>query len=125
MKKKNAMLTAGACVWAVLGGAIIAQAQDFSEIDALSDVALDEQTGIEAATAQAARGDILEALATLERVLAVHPKSQGARLLHAVYLCDVDDKQGGLVALNQLKKKEVGEEALAAAYARCGGEMPE
>jgi len=100
-------------------------AQDFTEIDTLSDIATDEEAGIAEASKQAAAGDLLEALATLERVLAVQPKSQGARLLHAVYLCDIDDKQGGLVALNQLKKKDIGEEALSAAYARCGGEIPE
>lgn len=100
-------------------------AQDFTEIDALSDIATNEQAGITEASEQAAKGDLLEALATLERVLAVHPKSQGARLLHAVYLCDIDDKQGGIVALNQLKTKEIGEEALSAAYTRCGGELPE
>lgn len=99
-------------------------AQDFTEIDALSDAAMDEQLGIAEANKQAERGDLLEALATLERVLAVFPKSNGARVLHAVYLCDVDDKQGGLVELNQLKKKDIGKEALAAAYVRCGGEMP-
>lgn len=116
-------------IWAGLLAIIalptVSMAQDFTEIDALSDIATNEQAGITEASEQAAMGDLLEALATLERVLAVHPKSQGARLLHAVYLCDIDDKQGGIVALNQLKTKEIGEEALSAAYARCGGEMPE
>lgn len=103
----------------------IGQAQSFDEIDALSDAALDEQAGIQSATNQATNGDYLEAIATLERVLAIFPKSLGARTLHAVYLCDIDDKQGGLVELRQLKKKDVGEEALRAAYLRCGAEMPE
>ena len=100
-------------------------AQSFEEIDTLSDIAIDEEAGIKHANDQAERGELLEALATLERVLATFPRSNGARVLHAVYLCDVDDKQGGLVELNQLKVKDIGEEALAAAYARCGQEKSE
>ncbi len=126
LKFQRPILAAGtAAMLAMITVPAIGQAQNFDEIDALSDAALDEQAGIQTASNQAANGDYLEAIATLERVLAIFPKSIGARTLHAVYLCDIDDKQGGLVELRQLKKKEVGEEALRAAFLRCGGEMPE
>lgn len=122
-KLPTALLYAGL---ATLGLTVnVGHAQTFEEIDALSDIATDEQAGIKQASDQATRGEVLEALATLERVLATFPKSNGARVLHAVYLCDIDDKQGGVVELNQLKAKDIGEEALVAAYVRCGKEEGE
>lgn len=98
-----------------------ARAETLEELDALSDAAVDEAAGIAAAQEQAGRGAYLEALAMLERVLAVHPKSYEARLVHAQYLCAIDDKRGGLVELGKLKKKQVGERRLAEARAMCGG----
>jgi len=97
-------------------------AETLEELDALSDVSADEAAGIAAARAQAARGEWLEALATLERVLAVHPESRDARLIHAVYLCQVDDKRGGLVEIDKLKEKHYGEGLLDEARAMCGAE---
>ena len=94
-------------------------AQTLEALDALSDLSADEGAGIAAARDQAGRGEYLEALATLERVLAAHPKSHEARLIHAVYLCDVDDKRGGLVEIDKLKAKDYGEQLLAEARARC------
>ena len=96
-------------------------AETLDELDALSDASLDEAAGIAAAREQAGRGAYLEALATLERVLAVHPKSREGRLIHAVYLCEIDDKRGGLVEIGRLKQKHYGRELLAEARARCGG----
>lgn len=96
-------------------------AETLEELDTLSDLSADEGAGIAAAKEQAARGEYLEALATLERVLAVHPKSHEARLIHAVYLCEVDDRRGGLVEIDKLKEKHYGERLLAEARAMCGG----
>ena len=102
-----------------------AAAQSFEEIDALSDAAQDERTGIRSAQTLAAQGAYLEALATLERMLAVNPKSAEGRLLHALYLCRIDDVRGGLVEIGKLKKKEFGSQTLADARAACeaGGEV--
>lgn len=99
--------------------AMPSHAQTLEELDALSDLSADESTGINAAKQQAERGELLEALATLERVLAVHPKSHEARLIHAIYLCKVDDRQGGLVEISKLKKKHYGQELLDEARALC------
>jgi hypothetical protein len=101
--------------------ALPVQAETLEDLDALSDRSADEATGIAMAQEQAGRGEYLEALATLERVLAVHPKSYEARLVHATTLCQVDDRRGGLVELAKLKKKQVGEQRLAEARALCGG----
>jgi len=95
-------------------------AETLEEIDALSDLSVDATSGINAARAQADRGEYLEALATLERVLAQNPKSYEARLIHALYLCQIDDKRGGLVEIGKLDEKRYGKELLADARAVCG-----
>ena len=94
-------------------------AQTIDQLDTLSDLSADEAGGIAQAKQQGERGEYLEALATLERVLAVYPKSHEARLIHAIFLCKVDDRQGGLVELGKLKKKHYGKELLAESRALC------
>ena len=100
-------------------------AQSFEEIDALSDAAQDERSGIRSAQVLAEQGAYLEALATLERMLAVNPKSAEGRLLHALYLCRIDDIRGGLVEIGKLKDKEFGRKTLADARTACeaGGQV--
>lgn len=95
------------------------QAETLEELDAISDISANEEAGIQAARDQAARGELLDALATLERVLAEFPKSREARLIHAIYLCRIDDVQGGLVEIGKLKKKDYGDDLLAEARAMC------
>ena len=107
---------------ALAWGCVIAaplRAETLADLDTLSDISADEEAGITAAREQADRGEYLEALATLERVLAVNPKSHNARLIHAIYLCRIDDKRGGLVELDRLKKKYYGGELLSEARAMC------
>ena len=105
--------------------ALPAQAQDTQALETLAAASQSEAEGTALAQAQAARGEWLEALATLDRVLAVNPRSQGSRLLHALYLCEVDDKQGGLLELSRLRPRELaerrrdGEAILANAESRC------
>ena len=113
-------LAAIALAWGCLAIAPLG-AETLDELDALSDQSADEEAGINAASEQAGRGAYLEALATLERVLAVHPKSRAARLIHAVYLCRIDDRRGGLVELDRLKEKHYERQQLAEARAICAG----
>lgn len=95
------------------------QAQSFEEIDRLSDISAEEETGIAAAREQAERGQLLEALATLERVMAVHPRSANARILHAYYLCAIDDQQGGMVEIDNMDEDDFGEENIEELRRRC------
>jgi Flp pilus assembly protein TadD len=101
-------LAAALCIVAQPVTAVFAET--LPELDAMAEVALDDQKGILFAQEQAARGEFLDALATLERVLALHPKSQSARLLHAVNLCQIDDQVGGAVELGKLKQKNFAPE---------------
>ncbi len=88
-------------------------AETIPELDAMAEVAVDEEKGIAFAQEQSGRGEFLEAIATLERVLALHPKSDSARLLHAVNLCKIDDQLGGAVEIGKLKQKNFAPELWA------------
>ena len=103
------------------GGALSvpAASQTLEDLDALSDITADEQSGIAAARQQASRGEYLEALATLERVLAAFPKSRDGLLIHALYLCEIDDRRGGMLEIEQLKERDYGRELLGQAKEQC------
>ena len=109
---------------ALLAGLALAapsvRAETPQELSVLADRATGERRGISLAQEQAARGEFLEALATLERVLAANPASGYAKLLHAIYLCRIDDRMGGAVEIGKLGKKEVAKADLANARAQCG-----
>ncbi len=94
-------------------------AETLPELDVMAEVAVDEEKGISYAQEQSARGEFLEAIATLERVLALHPKSDSARLLHAVNLCQIDDQLGGAVELGKLKAKNYTDELWADVMKLC------
>lgn len=98
-----------------------ASAETLDQLDALSDVAADEAGGIAFARAQADRGEYLEALSTLERVLASFPTSHTALLDHAATLCMVDDLQGGRVELQLLRERDYDARELSDARAICDG----
>lgn len=91
----------------------------FVELDQLADASAEEESGLLLAQEQAKRGEFLEALGTIERVLALHPKSDSARILHAVYLCRIDDLPGGEAELGKLKEKRFSEELWAQTQKIC------
>lgn len=103
---------------------IPASSQTLEQLDALSDQTADEQTGIALARQQAASGALLEALATIERVLTRFPGSAEARRDHAMLLCRVGDQQGGLIELGRLKDKDYPPGALKQAVASCQNAGP-
>ena len=86
----------------------------------MADRATGEQTGIRMAQDQAANGNLLDALSTLERVLIANPQSKFARLLHAIYLCRIDDHMGGAVEIGKFDKKEFAKADIDNARAQCG-----
>lgn len=98
---------------------IPASSQTLEQLDALSDETADEQTGIALALKQSERGALLEALATIERVLTQFPGSSEARFNHAMLLCRVGDRQGALIEFDRLKDKDYPPGALKQAIANC------
>ena len=111
---------AAALLAGVAAAGLPVHAETLEELDALSDRSAAEQSGIALAQEQASRGEWLEALATLERGLAEHPKSSAARLLHALYLCNVDDRMGGTVEYRKLRETDHAREDRAIVRSRCG-----
>ncbi len=105
-----------------------AASQTFAQLDALSDQTTDEKAGIELARQQTERGELLEALATIERVLTLFPRSAEARFNHAMLLCRIGDPQGAMIEFGRLKHKDYPPQTLQQAAANCqsaaGGGQP-
>lgn len=94
-------------------------AQTMADLDRLTDLTTSEDSGIAAAREQARRGMYLEALSTLERVMAANPRSGAAQLLHAVYLCRIDDRQGGMVEIDRMDVDAFGQQNINDARDQC------
>ncbi|MEE4155019.1 MAG: tetratricopeptide repeat protein [Erythrobacter sp.] len=94
-------------------------AQSLGELDAIADASASEEGGIALSLEQTERGDLLGALATLERVLALFPKSAEARFNHAMLLCWLDDPQGALAEFQRLEEDDYAPGALEQARANC------
>lgn len=94
-------------------------AATLAELEALSDATAEEESGINLAQQQADQGAWLQALATIERVLVAHPKSDTARLLQVFYLCRIDDRPGAEVAYRELQHKRYEKALLADLRTKC------
>ncbi|MDE8651346.1 hypothetical protein [Novosphingobium album (ex Liu et al. 2023)] len=91
-----------------LGTAPAAPAETPAQLDALSRAGESETAGLALARRQADAGDLLDALATLERVILNQPEhSYAARLYHAALLCRVDDRRGALIELDGLRGHDI------------------
>ena len=112
-----------ACGWPLpnhaLAAPLPAAAQSLDELDGLVQASAKPADGLKLARSQADAGALLDALATLERVLAVDPKHKQARLLHASLLCRVDDGPGAAFEFGRLKSGSYKKAEWAAANAPC------
>lgn len=95
-------------------------ADTLTQLDDLSRVSVDG--GVALARNQIRTGDLLGAVATLERVLISHPESDEALLLHASLLCRLDDRMGSLIEFDYLRDRNIPDRAWAEAVAPCEGE---
>ncbi len=107
-----------ACAGAVLA-VTPAAAQSLDALDLLAQSSAKPKEGLALARSQASAAAWLDALATLERVLAVDPKHKQARLLHASILCRVDDSDGAKVEFARLKSSAYKKVEWAEAVAPC------
>lgn len=80
----------------------MAQIDPLDELDSLSRATADPVSGLALANRQADRGDLIGALATTERIIALHPESDEALLVHAGLLCRLDDLDGARAELAEL-----------------------
>jgi len=108
-------------VWVLvaMAGANPAMAQSVEELDRLVRASEKRDDGEELVRSQIAAGSLLEALATLDRMLAEKPKNKQARLLRASTLCQLDDRVGASVEFARLKEKAYSKTQWAAAMAPC------
>jgi hypothetical protein len=83
-----------------------AQDDPAAELDALSVETATSAGGLALADRLSDAGDLLGALAALDRVLMIAPASGTAQLLRASLLCRIDDKAGGTAQLARLKKRD-------------------
>ena len=96
-----------------------AAAQSVEELDRLVVASTRPAEGLALARSQADSGALLEALSTLDRVLAAEPKSKQAKLLRASLLCRIDDRSGAGIEFARLKAKDFSKSEWSAARAPC------
>lgn len=94
-------------------------AQSLEALDQLVLAGAKSADGVTLARSQAGSGALLDALATLERVLLTDPGNKPARLLHATILCRIDDRDGAAAEFAKLKSKDFKKPEWAAARAAC------
>lgn len=96
-----------------------ALADPVAELEALSRGTDTAASGLALARKQAAGGDLPGAMATLERVLINHPQVDEALLLHASLLCRLDDREGALIELDELRGEQFPDKIWTDATAPC------
>ena len=108
-----------ACLLAALVLPQPASAQSLEDLDQLVQGSVKPADGLALARAQVGSGGLLDALATLERVLTVEPKHKQARLLHASLLCRIDDRDGAAAEFARLRSKDYKKAEWNAALMPC------
>lgn len=99
-------------------------AQSLEDLDRLVQGSAKPADGFALARSQAGAGGLLDALATLERVLAADPKHIQARLLHASLLCRIDDRDGAAAEFARLRSKDYKPAEWSAAQVPCAAAAP-
>ena len=116
IRNSIALLTLALCATPVT-----AQIDPLSELDSLSLASADPGRGLALARQQVARGDFIGAVATTERIIALHPDSDDALLVHASLLCRLDDPDGARAEIAELRGARGGD--WAPVVAACGPGM--
>jgi Flp pilus assembly protein TadD len=96
----------------------LAQIDPLDELDSLSRASADPGDGLALARQQVARGDLIGAVATTERIIALHPESDDVLMFHASLLCRLDDAEGARVEIAELRGGRGGD--WAPVIAACG-----
>lgn len=94
-------------------------AQTLEALDQLVTASAKPKDGLALARSQAGAAAWLDALATLDRVLAADPKHKQGRLLRASILCRLDDRDGAKVEFARLKSSAYKKAEWAEATAPC------
>lgn len=119
MNPHRALLAALALALSLGPSTVPARAESIAELESLSRGSASPAAGLGLARRQIASGDLLDALATLERVLIMHPQTREAQLLRASLLCRIDDRAGYTAEFDQFRGRGFSEAALGQAIAEC------
>ncbi|MDG2003226.1 MAG: hypothetical protein P8J20_07835 [Novosphingobium sp.] len=98
-----------------------ARADTAGQLDTQSRATDRPGSGIALARRQINADDLLEAMATLERVLMNNPSNLEARALHAGLLCRIDDRRGAIMEFDSLRGLNVPQSVSAEARMPCRG----
>lgn len=112
-------LSAALLLPANLVASLPALAETPAQLEALSRATDTAASGLALARRQIANGELLDALATLERLIVKDPANYQARLLHAGVLCRVDDPEGSLIEFDALRGHNFTAAQWAEASAPC------
>ena len=96
-----------------------ARADTIAEVDSLARTTTSPSAGMALARRKIDAGDLLEALATLERILISQQDKQQALLLHASLLCRLDDRPGAMIEFDQLRRRGIPDAVWNEATAPC------
>ncbi len=96
-------------------------AETAEQLESASRATDDSATGLALARNQIESDELLEALATLERVMMNDPENLEARALHAGLFCRVDDRQGAIMEFDTLRGLEVPPDVFDEARQPCRG----
>ena len=98
-----------------------ARAQPASpDAESLISASLEVDTGLALARRQTVDTDLLGAVATVERVLILHPDAIAPRVLYATLLCRLDDAKGATAELAFLGSEKVPDDGWAELTSSCG-----
>lgn len=115
-------MVAFACLTLIAGGMPgPARAETAGQLDALSRATDTPANGIALARRQINADELLEAMATLERVLMNAPRNLEARALHAGLLCRIDDRRGAIMEFDSLRGLNVPQPVSVEAREPCQG----
>ena len=119
---RTSVLFAALLAWgSAVAAAAPASADPAVALDGLSRATDKVETGMAAAEKLWVAGDVLAALAALERLMIAYPEAHGALLQHASLLCRLDDRDGAKVEFDELDRREFPDRVWAGATAPCGG----
>ena len=109
---------------ALVAAPALAQDDPAAELDALSRETATGAGGLALARSQSGSGDLLGALATIDRILMTEPTAGQALLLRASLLCRIDDKAGGAAQFARLRKRDFARNDWAQASQACAKPKP-
>lgn len=96
-----------------------ASAESAEALESASRATDDTATGLALARSQIESDELLEAMATLERIMMNDPENLEARALHAGLFCRIDDRRGAIMEFDLLRGLDVPQTVATEARQPC------